>query len=313
MLHRETGRREHRTFGCLPEYLRAGDVVVVNDTRVRPGRLEGRRATAGRVRILLLEEEGQGRWTALVRPLARLRPGERIGLGDGLTAVFRERLDADRARLDLEARGRPALRREVEEAAALPLPPYIRREPADPSRYQTVYAREAGSVAAPTAGLHFTPALLERLRCAGVTVAAVTLHVGPGTFRPVRSERLEDHRLEAEYGTVPAATAAAVNEALARGSRVLAVGTTVTRTLETAWDEAAGGVREWQGWTDLFIRPGFSFRVVKALLTNFHQPRSTLLALVAAFAGREAVLRAYREALALGYRFLSFGDAMLIL
>lgn len=313
VLHRATGLREHRVFACLPEYLGPGDVVVVNDTRVRPARLEGRRATGGRVRVLLLEETGEARWTALLRPLGRLRAGERIVFPGGLAAVFRGRLDAERALLDLEVEGRPALRREVEEAAALPLPPYIRREPRDPTRYQTVYAREAGSVAAPTAGLHFTPALLARLRAAGVTVTAVTLHVGPGTFRPVRSEWLEDHRLDPEYAAVPAAAADAVNAALARGCRVLAVGTTVTRALETAWDEGAGRVVPWRGLTDLFIRPGFRFRVVKALLTNFHQPRTTLLALVAAFAGRQRVMEAYREALALGYRFLSFGDAMLIL
>ncbi len=300
-------------FGCLPEYLRAGDVVVLNDTLVRPARLEGRRATGGRVRVLLLEERGEGAWTALVRPLGRLRPGERLAFPGGLSATFGGRPEPERALLHLEVEGRPARRRDVEAAAALPLPPYIRREPPDPLRYQTVYAREPGSVAAPTAGLHFTSVLLEELRAAGVTVVTVTLHVGPGTFKPVRSRRLEEHRLDPEYAAVPAATAAVVNDALARGGRVLAVGTTVTRTLETSCEAGGGRVVAWQGWTDLFIRPGFRFRAVNTLLTNFHQPRSTMLALVAAFAGRERVLEAYREALELGYRFLSFGDAMLIL
>lgn len=313
VLHRDTGRREHRVFADLPEYLGPGDLVVLNDTRVRPARLSGRRSSGGGVEALLLEEHGDGAWTALLRPLGRLRKWERIAFAGGLEGIFRGRAGEDRGVIELRKGERPATSADVEEVAVLPLPPYIRRRPRDPERYQTVYGRVAGSVAAPTAGLHFTPALLERLRERGVDITAVTLHVGLGTFRPMRAERVEDHRLDPEFAQVSAEAAAAVNAALARGRRVVAVGTTVTRTMEAAFDSAEGVVRPWAGWTDLFIRPGHRFQVVRALVTNFHQPRSTMLVLVAAFAGRQAVLDAYREALSMGYRFLSFGDAMLIL
>lgn len=325
------GAPAHRAFRDLPSLLRPGDLLVVNDTRVMPARLLGRRAGGGVAEVLLLHPAGADRWRALVRPAARLHPGRRILFGDPgphgppLAAVVEERFPEGEAllRFEVEAVGgmdspTDLLRR----LGQVPLPPYIRDELSDPERYQTVYGREEGSVAAPTAGLHFTPALLEAVAAAGVSVARVTLHVGPGTFRPVRAERVEEHRMHAEHYRVHPEAAAAVAAARARGGRVIAVGTTAARTLEAAalasaaagddGGDDSGPVAAGEGWTDLFIYPGYRFRVVDGLLTNFHLPRSTLLMLVCAFAGRERVLAAYAEAVWHRYRFYSFGDAMLI-
>lgn len=320
VVHREGGRLEHRHFRDLPEYLRAGDVLVRNVTRVLRARLVGRRPGGGTAELLLLEPRPDGTWEALGRPARRLRPGTAVRVppaeassgGGELVAAVTAVLGGGRVVVRLEAEG--PLDAALEQYGQVPLPPYIRRPLADPGRYQTIYAAQPGSVAAPTAGLHFTPAVLERLQARGVTVADVTLHVGLGTFEPVRVPDVERHRMHAERYEVPVATAEAIARARTVGGRTVAVGTTVTRTLEaTADPEQPGLVRPGSGRTELFIRPGHRWRVVDLLLTNFHLPRSTLLMLVCAFAGRELVLRAYREAVREGYRFYSFGDAMLLL
>jgi len=316
VLDRARGAWEDARFSDLPRWLRAGDCLVVNESRVIPARLLGSLDGSGRpVELLMLRGLDGMRWEALVRPGRRCGVGARITLAGGAAhaTVLEHRAQGARA-VEIEA---PWPVDELLERHGLPpLPPYIERydapKPEDRERYQTVYARAKGSVAAPTAGLHFTPALLERLAWAGVELHRLTLHVGPGTFRPITVSRVEEHRLEGEVAEVPAATAEAVNRAKAEGRRVVAVGTTTTRTLEWAADES-GRVREWRGDADLFIQPGHRFRVVDALVTNFHLPRSTLLLLVSAFAGREFILKAYAHAVASRYRFYSYGDAMLIL
>jgi S-adenosylmethionine:tRNA ribosyltransferase-isomerase len=317
-LDRAAGTRAHARFSDLPGLLKAGDLLVLNDTAVRQARLFGRKAgTGGAVEALLLAPEGGGRWRALVRgasrggtalEFARGRvPAMLAGVDDSGEAllVFDDPAGGERA---MAAAGYP------------PLPPYIRRREAearrrrrsDRARYQTVFARQPASVAAPTAGLHFTGRLFRRLRAAGVEVAFVTLAVGPGTFRAIRHEDIAGHRLEPEEAEIPAEAAAAIAAARRRGGRVVAVGTTVTRTLESFAD-GLGGVRAQRGPADLYIRPGHRFTVVDALVTNFHLPQSSLLVLAAAFAGRERILAAYAEAVRRGYRFYSFGDAMVIL
>jgi len=316
VLDQARGALEDARFSDLPRWLRAGDCLVVNESRVIPARLIGALEGDGRpVELLMLRPLEGRRWEALVRPGKRCGLGARVTLAGGAAraTVLEHRALGARA-VEIEA---PWAVDELMERHGLPpLPPYIERhdapKPEDWERYQTVYATEKGSVAAPTAGLHFTRPLLERLRAAGVEIHRVTLHVGAGTFRPIRAAEVEQHRLEPEVALVPAATAEAVNRARAEGRRVIAVGTTTTRTLEWAADPT-GRVRTGRGGADLFIYPGYRFRVVDALVTNFHLPRSTLLLLVSAFAGRDRVLGAYRDAVALGYRFYSYGDAMLIL
>jgi len=316
VLDRARGGWEDARFRDLPRWLRAGDCVVVNESRVIPARLLG--ALEGEditVELLMVRELAGGRWEALGRPGRRLRIGARVSLAHGAArAIVRERGDDGARVIELEA---PWPVRELLERHGLPpLPPYLERhdapKPEDWERYQTVYARHQGSVAAPTAGLHFTPALLERLAAAGVEIHPITLHVGPGTFRPIRTAAIEAHRLASEIAEVPAPTAAAVNRARAEGRRIIAVGTTTTRTLEWA-AEAGGLVQARSGEADLFIYPGYRVTVVDALVTNFHLPRSSLLLLVSAFAGRELILDAYAHAVAERYRFYSYGDAMLIL
>lgn len=325
VLRRGDGGIEHRTFRDLPRFLNPGDCLVLNDTRVSSVRLIGHRAGGGEAEFFLLSRVGadgecSSTWEALVRPGRRLPPGSRVTFGEGdarLSGEVVSRLPAGGAIVRLA--GAPDPDTLIARLGRVPLPPYIRREPPDPERYQTVYARADGSAAAPTAGLHFTPGLLEAIEEAGVTLARVTLHVGPGTFRPVKTERIEDHHLHAEYYRVPAETVAAMERARRRGGRVVAVGTTVARALEQA------ALTCCEGWTEIFIYPGFRFRAVDVLVTNFHLPRSTLLMLVSAFAGaggpdsnepaggRDLILSAYRAAIGHGYRFFSFGDAMLIL
>jgi S-adenosylmethionine:tRNA ribosyltransferase-isomerase len=281
---------------------------------VLPARLVGRRPSGGRVEVLLLRRRAGREWDALLRPGKRLAPGDRIDVNGELEVWVldggRPGQAQRRVHLECSPEALPAL---LERLGQTPLPPYVRRAPtaADRERYQTVYAREAGSVAAPTAGLHFTPSLLERLAARGIGRAAVVLHVGPGTFLPVQAERIEDHRIDPEPLVVPSETAAAVNRTRAAGGRVVAVGTTSARALEAATD-TDGRVHPLEGETALTILPGYRFRTVDALLTNFHLPRSSLLLLVSALAGRQRVLAAYAEALARGYRFYSYGDAMLI-
>jgi S-adenosylmethionine:tRNA ribosyltransferase-isomerase len=320
LLSRETGRIEHHVFRELPDLLRPDDLLILNRSRVFPARLLGRRAEGGESEVMLLRRcesssPEQELWEALVRPGRRLRPGHEVEIGPELSVrIETGPLPPDgRRRVSLRTSG-GRLEPILDRLGRTPLPPYIRRpdDATDRDRYQTVYARERGSVAAPTAGLHFSEALLARLRERGTRTAELVLHVGPATFQPVRVSRVEDHRLAAEPFLVPPATADAVALARARGGRVVAVGTTSTRALE--WVARADGlIAAGEGETQIAIVPGFRFRVVDALLTNFHLPRSSLLLLVSAFAGRERVLSAYAEALRAGYRFYSYGDAMLVL
>jgi S-adenosylmethionine:tRNA ribosyltransferase-isomerase len=309
----------------LPELLRPGDLLVTNRSRVFPARLLGRREGGGPAEILLVRQDGPQVWQAMVRPGRRLRPGTTVEVAAG----FRVRIEGPPSRQGPTAepsRGEPPPLRPVrllsdsldpetavERHGHVPLPPYIHRpdRPSDRERYQTVYARETGSVAAPTAGLHFTPDLLERLRARGVERAELVLHVGPGTFRPVAARDVREHRVDPERFTIPEETAAAVDHARAEGRRIVAVGTTATRALESAVDDA-GRIRPGDGETELVIVSGFRFRATDALVTNFHLPRSSLLLLVSAFAGRGRVLAAYAEAVRLRYRFYSYGDAMLV-
>jgi S-adenosylmethionine:tRNA ribosyltransferase-isomerase len=324
VLDRTTGARQHCTISDLPELLRPGDLLVLNDTRVIPARLAGAWADTGGAVELLLLEEGTGSdgadmsapcWLCLCGSGRRPRPGLRLAFG-ALSAEIVSVAGEGRVVARFEA-PRPLLEM-LETHGRTPLPPYIRRQaddaraPADRARYQTVYARQPGAVAAPTAGLHFTEALFAALAARGIGRAFVTLHVGLGTFRPVQAEVLDDHRMEAERYELPPATAAAVAACRAAGGRVVAVGSTTVRTLETVAAAHGGDVVAAAGRSSLFLRPPHAFRAVDVLLTNFHLPRSTLLAMVCAFAGRELVLDAYREAVARRYRFFSYGDAMLI-
>lgn len=308
-----TTRIEHHRFSELPKLL-SPSLFVFNDTRVFPARLTGSKATGGSVELLLLHESGEepDRWIALGRSSKGLRPPMEMSLAGGLLHARVVRvLDAGRVEIDLW--GAEPVDALIERAGEVPLPPYIRRKavPADRDRYQTVYARKPGAVAAPTAGLHFSESVLRELKEAGHRLAYVTLHVGPGTFRPVQAATLEEHDMHEESYEIPAATADAIDEARAQGRSIVAVGTTVVRTLEASADER-GHVAAGPGATKLFIRPPHRFRVVDHLVTNFHLPRSTLLALVMAFAGVELAKRAYREAIEERYRFYSYGDAMLI-
>jgi S-adenosylmethionine:tRNA ribosyltransferase-isomerase len=305
-----SGPERHARVRDLPRLLRPGDLLILNDTRVIPARLYGRSAGGGRMEILLVEPVGEREWDALVKPGRRARPGARFEIGEGLDAEVVDKRDDGRHRLRFSEPIEPHLDR----LGHIPLPPYIHRPdtPEDRERYQTVYARNPGAVAAPTAGLHFTSELLREIEAAGIETARVTLHVGIGTFKPVSAGRIEEHRMERERYEIGEETAEAVRRARQAGRRIVAVGTTVVRTLEGAALAGGGEARAGSGATDLFITPGFQFQVVDALLTNFHLPRSTLLMLVSAFAGRERVLAAYEEAIREGYRFYSYGDAMLL-
>jgi S-adenosylmethionine:tRNA ribosyltransferase-isomerase len=304
------GPERHARVSDLPRLLHPDDLLVLNDTRVIPARLYGRSAGGGRMEILLIEPVAEREWDALVKPGRRARPGAVIELDEGLAAEVIDKREDGRHRLRFTQPIEPHLDR----LGHIPLPPYIHRPDTaeDRERYQTVFARQPGAVAAPTAGLHFTAELLEEIAAAGVEIARVTLHVGIGTFKPVSAERIEEHRMESERYEIGEESAGAIRRARAAGRRIVAVGTTVVRTLESAAQEGGGEVRAGSGATRLFITPGYSFQVVDALLTNFHLPRSTLLMLVSAFAGRERVLAAYEEAIREGYRFYSYGDAMLL-
>ncbi len=315
VLDRADGSLRHRTFRDLPEVLAPGDLVVVNRSRVFPARLLGTRRGGGRAEVLLLRPLPDPReWEALLRPARRLTPGDQVEIApDFRVTILSGAFGPEgrrRVRLESEADPWSALER----LGHVPLPPYIARADGDEDkeRYQTVFARERGSVAAPTAGLHFTPELLRRLAERGVERAEIVLHVGPGTFRPVKAESVEEHRVDPERYELPSETATAIERTRARGGRVVAVGTTTVRTLESAVD-TAGAVRAGSGETDRVIVPGSRFAAVDALVTNFHLPRSSLLLLVSAFAGRERILDAYEEAKRERYRFYSYGDAMLIL
>ena len=314
VLDRDTFTTGHRRVTDLPELLRPGDLLVLNDSRVLASRVYAVRPTGRRFELLLLRPDSDGcSWEALLRPSARARPGERLELEDGGVVTPVEPQGDGRWTVVCDP---PLGVERLDRLGEAPLPPYIDRPagatPEDRERYQTVYAARPGSAAAPTAGLHFTDELLDGIRGAGIGTAFVTLHVGLGTFRPVSVDRIEDHTMHAEWYDIPATTAAAVEAARRDGRRIVCVGTTAVRALEGAMARD-GELRAGMGWTDLFITPGFRFRAVGAMLTNFHLPKSTLLMLVSAFAGRERVLSAYREAIAERYRFFSYGDAMLIL
>jgi S-adenosylmethionine:tRNA ribosyltransferase-isomerase len=307
----QSGGLVDRTIRDLPEYLQAGDVLVLNDSRVLPARLIGRRRDGGEAEVLLLRPlpQGQNRWEALVRPARRLDAGSLVTFEGSALAVAIEGREGETATVRLNGAADPVA--EVRRIGAMPTPPYIKERLEDRERYQTVYAREEGSAAAPTAGLHFTPELLSAIRARGVATTFVTLHVGLDTFRPVRVEDPAEHHIHREWYRVDDVTAAAINAAHQQGRRVVAVGTTSVRVLESA--ATNGGVSAGEGWTGLFILPGYRFRVVDAMLTNLHLPKSTLLMLVSAFAGRERILAAYAAAIERRYRFYSFGDCMLIL
>lgn len=311
VLNRETGDIAHKHFGDITEYLRAGDCLVINDTKVIPARLIGvREDTGASVEVLLLKRVDGSTWETLVKPGKKARTGARLSFGEGRLAG---------EVVDIVEEGNRLIRFSYEgifeeildELGQMPLPPYITHKLEDRDRYQTVYAAHTGSAAAPTAGLHFTEELLGAVQSMGVKIARVTLHVGLGTFRPVKADNILEHHMHSEFYTVDEAAAQTINETRKQGGRIVAVGTTSTRTLETAAD-SAGYVRPCSGWTDIFIYPGYSFKSVDCLITNFHLPESTLLMLVSAFYDRDKVLEAYRTAVMERYRFFSFGDAMLI-
>ena len=306
-----TQRIEHRHFYDLIDYLNPGDCLVMNDSRVLPARLLGKRMpTGGAVEVLLLTDRGNKTWECLVKPGRKLHEGTQISFGDGaLTAEVTQVLESGNRLVQFHYDG--IFLEILERLGKMPLPPYIKEELEDGERYQTVYSRVSGSAAAPTAGLHFTKELLERIEQKGVHLAYITLHVGLGTFRPVKVEDVTAHHMHSEFCMISAETAALLNETRRAGKRIVCVGTTSCRTLESLADEN-GGFAERSAWTDIFIYPGYRFRAMDALVTNFHLPESTLIMLVSAFAGYDFTMRAYREAVQERYRFFSFGDAMLL-
>ena len=310
-LDKETGRTAHRHFFDLPSLLRPGDCLVLNDSRVLPARLIGRREPGGgTAEVVLLIDRGEKVWECLVRPGKKLKPGARLSFGDGaLTAEVLEVKEGGNRLIRFEYEG--IFLELLERLGKMPLPPYIKEELEDSVRYQTVYSREIGSAAAPTAGLHFTKGLLDQIEVMGVKICYVTLHVGLGTFRPVKAEDITDHEMHSEFCMISAETAEAINRTKREGGRVICVGTTSCRTIES-WAAENGTLKESAGWTNIFIYPGYRFKVLDALITNFHLPESTLIMLVSALAGREHVLAAYQEAIRERYRFFSFGDAMFI-
>lgn len=309
-LDKKTGEIEHRHFYELPQYLRKGDCLVLNNTRVLPARLLGCRQSGGGVELVLLRDLGEGRWECLSRPGRKTKPGTLLQFGDGeLTATVEAVAEGGNRIVQFHYTG--IFLEVLERLGKMPLPPYIKEELQDGERYQTVYSRELGSAAAPTAGLHFTPELLKQIEQMGVKLCYVTLHVGLGTFRPVKEEKIEDHEMHSEFCVISPETAEAINAVRKNGGRVIAVGTTSCRTLES-FAEEDGTVEAGSRWTDIFIYPGYRFKCIDALITNFHLPESTLIMLVSALAGRENVLRAYETAVKEKYRFFSFGDAMFI-
>ena len=311
VLNRRDGSIEHRVFADVVDYLRSGDCLVLNDTKVIPARLMGvRKDSGGKVEFVILKKTDTDTWEALVRPGKRAKPGSQFIFGDGrLTAKIIDTTEFGGRIIRFCYDG--IFERILDELGQMPTPPYIKKTLEDQTRYQTVYARNFGSAAAPTAGLHFTNSLLNEIKDQGIEVAFITLHVGLGTFRPVKTNRVEDHKMHAEYFEISEQTADQINAARNSGGRVITVGTTSTRTLETVADDD-GRVKPAKGWSDIFIYPGYKFKVVDGIITNFHLPESTLIMLVSAFAGRDKILNAYSEAIAKKYRFFSFGDAMLI-
>ena len=310
VLDRQTGKVAHRHFYDITDYLRPGDCLVMNDSRVLPARLLGHRTTGGACELLLLRDLGDKKWECLAKPGKKLQAGQVVIFGNGeLTATVTEVLDDGNRVVEFHYDG--IFLEVLEHLGKMPLPPYIKAELKDQERYQTVYSRQVGSAAAPTAGLHFTHELLERIRAMGVSTAFITLHVGLGTFRPVKTESITDHHMHAELCMIDDETSKMLNETKAAGGRVICVGTTSCRTLESLVN-ADGSFEARSKWTDIFIYPGYAFKAMDGLITNFHLPESTLVMLVSAFAGRENVLNAYKEAVNEQYRFFSFGDAMFI-
>ena len=309
-LDRLTGEITHRHFHDLPEYLQPGDCLILNDSRVLPARLIGCRPTGGSIELVLLRDLGDDRWECLSRPGKKTREGQEILFGKGELKASVEKVVSGGNRI-VKFTYEGIFLEILEKLGRMPLPPYIKAELQDPERYQTVYSRVPGSAAAPTAGLHFTPELLDKIRAKGISVSFVTLHVGLGTFRPVKEEDIEAHEMHSEFCMIPEETAQIVTDTKKNGGRVIAVGTTSCRTLESFARED-GTLEPCSGWTDIFIYPGYRFKCIDALITNFHLPESTLIMLVSALAGRENVLHAYQEAVNDRYRFFSFGDAMFI-
>ena len=310
-LDRATGAVGHHHFYDLPDFLRPGDCLILNNSRVLPARLVGQRLPGGGIcEVLLLNDRGENIWECLVRPGRKLRKGTKLSFGNGeLTAEIVEQLEEGGRLIRFDYEG--IFLEVLEHLGRMPLPPYIKEGLQDQERYQTVYSKVLGSAAAPTAGLHFTPELLDIIQRKGVRIGYVTLHVGLGTFRPVKEDAIEDHPMHSEYCTIPQETADLINETRASGGRCICVGTTSCRTLES-WAADDGHMEARSGWTDIYIYPGYKFKVMDGLVTNFHLPESTLIMLVSAFAGREHVLSAYAEAVRERYRFFSFGDAMFI-
>ncbi|WP_079708398.1 tRNA preQ1(34) S-adenosylmethionine ribosyltransferase-isomerase QueA [Paraliobacillus ryukyuensis] len=313
VMNREDQALSHHTFSDIIDYIGKGDCLVLNDTKVLPARLYGsKKDTGAKVEVLLLHQESGDDWEVLVKPAKKIKEGTEIVFGDGkLTAICLEEKEHGGRMLRFHYHG--IFLEVLNELGEMPLPPYIKEQLPDQERYQTVYAREEGSAAAPTAGLHFTTTLLEQLKQKGVQVVFLTLHVGLGTFRPVSVDTVEEHDMHAEFYHMSQETADVINQVKANGGRVISVGTTSTRTLETIARDNDGNLVEASGWTDIFIYPPYQFQAVDGLITNFHLPKSTLVMLVSALAGRDFVLKAYHEAIEQRYRFFSFGDAMLIL
>lgn len=312
VLDKETGKVSHNSFRDVLGFLKAGDCLVLNDTRVIPARLFGVKDTGANVEFLLLKRIDKNKWQTLVKPGKRAKIGSKFFFGNGkeLTGEIVDLAEEGTRIIEFTYEG--IFEEVLDRLGNMPLPPYITRKLEDKERYQTVYSKHRGSAAAPTAGLHFTEDLLKELKNRGVKIAYITLHVGLGTFRPVKAENILEHKMHSEFYMVSKETADLINDTKADGRRIISVGTTATRTLETLGD-SDGRIREGNGWTDIFIYPGYRFKVIDGLLTNFHLPESTLIMLVSALAGRENVLRAYNEAVKERYRFFSFGDAMLII
>ena len=309
-LDKNTGKIEHKHFYDIKQYVRPGDCLVLNDSRVLPARLIGTRPTGGAVELVLLKDLGDNCWECLSRPGRKTKPGQELIFGNGeLTAVVQDLTQGGNRIVKFNYKG--IFLEILERLGKMPLPPYIKEELQDSERYQTVYSKELGSAAAPTAGLHFTKELLSEIEDMGVSICCVTLHVGLGTFRPVKAENIEDHDMHSEFCIIPEDTAKTVNDTKKAGGRVIAVGTTSCRTLESFTTDD-GVLQATSGWTNIFIYPGYTFKCIDALITNFHLPESTLIMLVSALAGRECILNAYKTAVNEKYRFFSFGDAMFI-
>ncbi|GBF10039.1 MAG: tRNA preQ1(34) S-adenosylmethionine ribosyltransferase-isomerase QueA [Tepidibacillus sp.] len=311
-LNRKTGEIRHHHFKDIVDYLQPGDTLVLNDTKVLPARLFGiKKETGAKIEVLLLKQLENDRWETLVKPGKKLRVGHQIIFGHGLlTGIVEDMTEVGGRIIRFQYQG--VFNEILDQLGQMPLPPYIKEQLEDKDRYQTVYAKNLGSAAAPTAGLHFTKELLEQIKEKGIEILYITLHVGLGTFRPVQTENIEEHHMHSEFYSLSEEVAEKLNQAKSDGRRIIAVGTTSVRTLETVIDQESRRFIAKQGWTDIFIYPGYQFKAIDAMITNFHLPKSSLIMLVSALAGREQVMKAYREAIQHHYRFFSFGDAMFI-